>query len=48
MDIDIKEQLLSTIMKTFGYNKEQAERIFIELINCVSNKEYVSIKRDKG
>ncbi len=42
MDVDLKEQLINTIMKTFSYNKHQAENIFVELMNCVRNKEYVS------
>jgi hypothetical protein len=43
MDFDLKEQLINTIMKTFAYNKEQAENIFVELMNCVSNKDYVNV-----
>lgn len=41
MDFDIKEQLISTIMKTFVYSKTQADYLFIQLMNCVSNKDLV-------
>jgi hypothetical protein len=41
MDVDVKEQLINTIMKTFFYSKEQAENLFSELLNCVKNKELV-------
>lgn len=41
MDLDLKEQLISTIMKTFAYSKNQAEYLFIQLMNCVTNKELV-------
>lgn len=45
MDADIQEQLISTIMKTFAYTKEQANYLFIQLMNCVKNKELISIYR---
>lgn len=47
MDLDIKEQLISTIMKTFAYSKIQADYLFIQLMNCVSNKELVMSTTNK-
>ena len=41
MDEDVKEQLISTIMKTFAYTKTQADYLFIQLMNCVNNKDLV-------
>lgn len=41
METDVKEQLISTIMKTFAYTRSQADYLFIQLINCVSNKDLV-------
>ena len=41
MDLDVQEQLISTIMKTFAYSKEQADYLFIQLMNCVANKDLV-------
>jgi hypothetical protein len=41
MDVDLKDQLISTIMKTFAYSKQQADYLFIQLMNCVSNKDLV-------
>ena len=43
MDSDLQEQLMATIMRTFVYSKPQAEYLFIQLMNCVTNKELVSI-----
>lgn len=43
MDSDVQEQLISTIMKTFAYTKPQADYLFIQLMNCVNNKELVNI-----
>ncbi|CAF0758756.1 unnamed protein product [Brachionus calyciflorus] len=45
MDSDVQEQLISTIMKTFAYTKVQADYLFIQLMNCVTNKDLVSIYR---
>jgi hypothetical protein len=41
MDADLKEQLINTIIKTFAYKRDQAENIFVQLMNCVFNKDYV-------
>jgi transient receptor potential cation channel subfamily M protein 3 len=43
MDEDVKEQLISTIMKTFAYTKTQADYLFIQLMNCVNNKDLVGV-----
>ena len=43
MDTDVQEQLISTIMKTFVYNKAQADYLFIQLMNCVTNRDLVKI-----
>lgn len=43
MDSDVQEQLISTIMKTFDYSKDQADYLFIQLMNCVANKELVYV-----
>ena len=51
METDVKEQLISTIMKTFAYTRSQADYLFIQLINCVSNKDLVKfgyLKEKKG
>jgi len=45
MDVDVQEQLISTIMKTFAYTKAQADYLFIQLMNCVINKDLISIYR---
>jgi hypothetical protein len=45
MDIDVQEQLITTIMKTFAYTKAQADYLFIQLMNCVINKDLISIYR---
>ena len=45
MDADIQEQFISTIIKTFAYTQEQANYLFIQLMNCVKNKELISIYR---
>lgn len=42
MDTDVQEQLISTIMKTFAYTKAQADYLFIQLMNCVINKDLVN------
>jgi len=41
MDTDVQEQLISTIMKTFAYTKTQADYLFIQLMNCVMNRDLV-------
>jgi len=38
----VKEQLLTTIKKTFSYSEEQAERVYYELIMCMKKKHLVS------
>ena len=43
METDVKEQLISTIMKTFAYTRSQADYLFIQLINCVNNKDLVNV-----
>ena len=43
MELELKDQLINTIIKTFAYKKEQAESIFNQLINCVSNRDLVCI-----
>lgn len=44
MDPDVQEQLISTIMKTFVYTKAQADYLFIQLMNCVTNRDLVNYK----
>ena len=43
MEADVKEQLILTIMKTFAYSKDQAEYLFIQLMNCINNKDLVRL-----
>lgn len=43
--MDVQEQLISTIMKTFEYSRSQAEYLFVQLINCVKKKDLISIYR---
>ena len=38
----VHDQLLSTIMKTFGMVAEQAERLLEELVECAQRKDMVS------
>ena len=38
----LKDQLISTIKKTFLYSEEPAERLYYELIMCMKKKQYVS------
>ena len=47
MDTDVQEQLISTIMKTFAYTKTQADYLFIQLMNCVVNRDLVSKRQAK-
>ena len=42
MPESLRDQLILTIQKTFLYNQEQAEKLFIELMLCVKKKELVS------
>jgi hypothetical protein len=43
MPSDIREQLIHTIMKTFSYNKKQANNLFKELLMCVKERDLVTI-----
>ena len=43
MPSDIREQLIHTIMKTFNYNKKQANNLFKELLMCVKKRDLVNI-----
>jgi transient receptor potential cation channel subfamily M member 3 len=45
IDPDVQEQLIITIMKTFSYNKRQANYIFIQLMKCSMKKDLISIYR---
>ena len=45
MDPDVQDQLISTIMKTFVYKQSQAESLFIQIMNCITNKDLISIYR---
>jgi hypothetical protein len=45
MEADVKEQLILTIMKTFAYTKNQADYLYIQLMNCINNKDLISIYR---
>jgi len=39
----LRDQLIMTIEKTFTYTREQAEKVFIELMLCVKKQELVRI-----
>ena len=41
----LRDQLIQTIEKTFQYNREQAEKLFIELMLCVKKKELITVFR---
>ena len=41
MDPEVQDQLISTIMRTFAYKRVQAENLFVQLMNCVTNKDLV-------
>ena len=41
----IRDQLLVTIIKTFNVGKEQAEKIFIELMLCTRKKHLITVFR---
>ncbi|CAC5414386.1 TRPM3 [Mytilus coruscus] len=45
MPESLRDQLILTIQKTFLYNQEQAEKLFIELMLCVKKKELITIFR---
>ncbi|XP_014671784.1 PREDICTED: transient receptor potential cation channel trpm-like [Priapulus caudatus] len=42
---NLSEQLVITIEKTFHYSKEQAERLYSELMQCMRKKELITIFR---
>ncbi|UJR35885.1 hypothetical protein I4U23_028628 [Adineta vaga] len=42
---DLQEQLLHSIEKVFNYNRRQAESVYVELIICVSKRQYITIYR---
>ncbi len=42
MPAEIREQLIHTIMKTFNYNKNQANNLFKELLMCVKKRDLVT------
>jgi transient receptor potential cation channel subfamily M protein 3 len=41
MPPEIQEQLIRTIMKTFGYTNRQANNLFRELMMCVKRRDLV-------
>lgn len=41
MPESLRDQLIITIEKTFKYPREQAEKVFIELMLCVKKRELV-------
>ena len=43
MPESLRDQLIVTIEKTFQYKREQAEKLFIELMLCMKKKDLVSI-----
>ncbi|XP_074651257.1 transient receptor potential cation channel subfamily M member 3-like [Tubulanus polymorphus] len=45
MPESLRDQLILTIEKTFQYSKEQAEKLFIELMMCVKKKELITVFR---
>ncbi|CAF1489539.1 unnamed protein product, partial [Adineta ricciae] len=45
MSVDLQEQLLQSIEKVFNYNRRQAEHVYVELIICVSKRQYITIYR---
>jgi hypothetical protein len=42
---DSQEQLLHSIEKVFNYSRIQAENVYVELIICVSKRQYITIYR---
>ena len=42
---ELQEQLLQSIEKIFNYNRRQAESVYVELIICVSKRQYITIYR---
>ncbi|CAF0737337.1 unnamed protein product [Didymodactylos carnosus] len=45
MPLEIQEQLIQTIIKTFGYTREQAQNLFLELMLCVKRKDLITVFR---
>ncbi len=45
MPPDLQEQLLNAIQKVFNYNRRQAETVYIELIVCMTKRQYITIYR---
>ncbi|CAF3698093.1 unnamed protein product [Adineta steineri] len=45
MPVDIQEQLIHTIMKTFSYTRKQANNLFKELMMCVRKRDLITIFR---
>ena len=41
----LRDQLIVTIEKTYQYNREQAEKLFVELMLCVRKKELITVFR---
>jgi len=41
----VREQLLVTIQKTFNYNRNQAQQIYLMVMECMKKRELVSKKR---
>ena len=41
----LRDQLILTIEKTFQFKREQAEKLFIELMLCVKKKELITVFR---
>lgn len=39
----VRDQLLVTIQKTFNYNRNQAQQIYLMVMECMKKRELVSI-----
>lgn len=45
MPPDSQEQLLHAIQKVFSYNRRQAESVYVELLLCMTKRQYITIYR---
>lgn len=45
MPPDSQEQLLNAIQKVFNYNRRQAGSVYVELLLCMTKRQYITIYR---
>lgn len=45
MPPESQEQLLHAIQKLFNYNRRQAESVYVELLLCMTKRQYITIYR---